>query len=84
MVLEHPAPRLVVVYSHGRHDTRAKVLRQSVGKGCQKSIFPWALWLSKVICVFSDAFEEIYPLHDSGVVQGYLAHQTPPPPRTLQ
>ena len=38
-----------------------RVPRQSVGKGCQKSICPWALWLSEVICVCNDAFEAIYP-----------------------
>ena len=47
---------------------KQQVPRQSVEKGCQKSICPWVLWLSKVICVFNDAFEAIYPLHHSGVV----------------
>ena len=41
--------------------------RQSVRKGCQKSIFPWALWLSKVITAFKGGFEAIYPFHHSGV-----------------
>ena len=41
--------------------------RQSVGKGCQKSICPWALWFSKVICVFNDASEAMHPLYHSGV-----------------
>ena len=42
--------------------------RHSVGKGCQKSSCPWALWLSNVNTVFKDGFEAIYPLHHSGVV----------------
>jgi hypothetical protein len=38
-------------------------------KKVAKSQFsPWALWLSKVISVFDDAFEAIFPLHHSGVV----------------
>ena len=41
---------------------------QSVGNGCQQSIFSRALWLSKVISVFLDAFESINPLFHSGVV----------------
>ena len=45
--------------------------RQSVGKGCQKSICPWALWLSKVDTVFKHGFEAIYPLQHSGVVGGF-------------
>ena len=44
--------------------------RQSVGKGCRNIIFPWALWLSKVMSVSKDAFEEMRPLHHSGVVWG--------------
>ena len=32
-------------------------------------MFPWALWLSKVICVFNDAFESIYLLHHYGGVR---------------
>ena len=51
-------------------DVRVRGARQSVGKGCQKSVCPWALWLSDVICVFNDAFEAIYPLHHSGVAWG--------------
>ena len=55
--------------SHPRMSHACRHLpRQSGGKGCQKSICPWALWLSTVICVFDGAFEAIYPLHHSGVV----------------
>ena len=36
-------------------------------RACQKSIFPWALWLSKGISFLKDAFEAICPLHHSGV-----------------
>ena len=56
--------------------TRAPHIRQSVEKGCQKSICPWALRLSKVETVFKHGFEAIYPLHQSGVAN------TPPPPST--
>ena len=39
--------------------------RQSIGKGCQKSI---CLELSKGITVFKDGLEAIYPLNHTGVV----------------
>ena len=49
---------------------------QRVGKGCQKSICPWALWLSKVITALQRGFEAIYPLHHSGVVRLVERHHT--------
>jgi hypothetical protein len=48
--------------------TQALVPRQSVEKGRQKSIFSWALQLSKVETVCEHGFEAIYSLHHSGVV----------------
>jgi hypothetical protein len=45
-----------------------KVPLHRVGKGCQTSIYPWLLWLSKAITVFKDGFDVIYPIHHSGVV----------------
>ena len=42
--------------------------RQSVGKGCQRSIRQWALWLSRAITTFKGGFEATHPLHHSGVV----------------
>ena len=42
--------------------------RSSVGKGRQKSICHWALWLSKNIAAFRGGFELFCPLHHSGVV----------------
>ena len=47
--------------------TLASEPRQSVGKGRQTSICPWALWLSKVETVFKHGFKAIYPRHHSGV-----------------
>ena len=41
--------------------------RQSVGKGCKKSICLWALWLSEVETVFKHGFAAICPLLHSGV-----------------
>jgi len=64
--------------------------RQSVGKGCQKLLFPWALWLSKMDTVFTHGFEVIYPLHHSGVeyragtIQGLLEIKGTHRPRTLR
>jgi hypothetical protein len=50
---------------------------QSPGRDCQKSIPPWVLWLSKVITVFKDGFQAIYPLQQSGVegcTERYSSH----------
>ena len=77
----HPQTRqLNFITPRGRHSPRdaaaslrrarapTPLPRQSVGKGCHKSICPWALWLSKVVTAFKGGFEAIYPLHHSGVV----------------